>query len=485
MKSRNLNSKHFFVVLLVIAMTAGCGGSQPKRPKLKPAESLATANPHQQGEAIARLISTGARTMTLQLGEETRTIISMNAEQLDETGTIQDELLEYLGKIDALVLDIRSNKMTNDVLAEIATLPNLKGLLPGSPNITDEGLAQLADCKSLENLDLSYCASVTEAGLGKLASLQSLKSLVLAGPQFDDGVFEQLAKYPALNSLQIDDTAVTDRGCSGLSKLKNLTELRILGRKLTSGAAEHIGKLKLQKLALVGTKIEDAGVEKLVGLADLTDLSLSGSGKITDAGLASIAKMTKLKRLNLRFCGELTSAGMVHLENLNELAYAGVKMALKGKVKLEQLYLSGNALTDESMPAVGELTRLKILVLARNSITAGGVKNFAGLRQLEELTLSNAKLDAESVGIIGQLLELKMLSLGATGLDDAGIANLVKLKKLERLIIPNTPVSDKGLAELFDLQGLKLIYAPGSRITEVGVLSHRARNPQCMIRLQR
>lgn len=495
MKPRPINLMRT-IILLAVALTIGCGETPSKRRKLQQQNGVQeTTNPHVHQEAVARLVETGAKTMDLELGGETRTIIAMNADQLSEAGTIQADVLNYLRKINALVLDIRSNRMTNDALVQIATLPNLKGLLPGSPQITDEGLTQLAKCESLENLDISYCATITETGLGNLSTLPNLKSLVLAGPAFGDGMFDQLAKYPALSSIQIDNTIVTDEGCAGLTKLPHLTELRIMGRQLSNLAAEHIGKLKLQKLAIVSTAINDVGMQRLANLSNLEELSLSGSMLITDAGLLNIAGMTKLNRLNIRFCRKLTADGMKHLKKLDQLIYlnieanglgdSGLKLAVSGKTALEQLYASGNTLTDEAMPAIGNLTNLKLLALARNKVTALGVKRLAGLKRLEELTLSETKLDVDAMGIISQLPELKMLSLTNTGLDDDGIAKLVELKKLERLIIPANPVGDKGLAELFDLQGLKLIYAAETQITKAGAASHQAINPQCIVQLGR
>ncbi|MDP6939040.1 MAG: c-type cytochrome domain-containing protein [Planctomycetota bacterium] len=80
-----------------------------------------------------------------------------------------------------------------------------------------------------------------------------------------------------------------------------------------------------------GTKLTDAGLNKLADFGALRRLNLSGTA-ITDAGLASLAKLGELRSLNLYGTG-VTDAGLKHLESLPSL---------------ERLYLWGTNVTPEA-----------------------------------------------------------------------------------------------------------------------------------------
>ena len=86
--------------------------------------------------------------------------------------------------------------------------------------------------------------------------------------------------------------------------------------------------------------------------------------------------------------------------------------------------LSGTALTDAGMPALGKLPRLQRLNLSRTKITDAGLRHVAGLADLESLNLYS------------------------TGTTDVGLAHLAGLTKLRKLYLWQTPVSDAGVRAL-------------------------------------
>ena len=89
---------------------------------------------------------------------------------------------------------------------------------------------------------------------------------------------------------------------------------------------------ELECLSLDGTKVGDAGVEYLKGLAELQRLWLGGT-KVSDAGLEHLKGLTKLNVLDLR-SAEVSDAGLEHL---------------KGFTQLQCLCLSGTQVTDHGL----------------------------------------------------------------------------------------------------------------------------------------
>ena len=70
-------------------------------------------------------------------------------------------------------------RVTDDDLRPLSTASATRGLFLFNNQITDAGLAHLADLKQLETLDLRRNARVTDAGLVHLEGLTNLKQLYL------------------------------------------------------------------------------------------------------------------------------------------------------------------------------------------------------------------------------------------------------------------------------------------------------------------
>ncbi len=158
----------------------------------------------------------------------------------------------------------------------IRRLPHLRSLLLIGSDLTDSGLATVAACRRLEELDLTY-TNITDAGLHHLQHIPQLKRLDLDGTNITDSGLEQIAKLPELRSLRL-----------------------VIGRRITNSGLVHIGRLRrLEFLHLDEATIPDDGLQHLKGLSELQELWISSS-PITDAGLVHLSHLPKLKRVMLR-----------------------------------------------------------------------------------------------------------------------------------------------------------------------------------------
>src|SRR5262245_22503561 len=84
--------------------------------------------------------------------------------------------------------------------------------------VTDTGLKELKELKSLQWLDLDG-TKVTDVGLKELKELKSLQGLDLDNTKVTDAGLKDLKELKSLQRLNLSDTRVTD---AGLKELKEL-----------------------------------------------------------------------------------------------------------------------------------------------------------------------------------------------------------------------------------------------------------------------
>eukprot|EP00040_Diaphanoeca_grandis_P043498 m.268236 g.268236 ORF g.268236 m.268236 type:complete len:444 (+) comp77666_c0_seq1:812-2143(+) len=124
----------------------------------------------------------------------------------------------------------------------------IKLALGGCHAITDAGLSQLASCKLLTYLDLSWCKNITGSSVAKITeSFVNLRSIRLLG-------------CVLLNDESVTKVAVN---CSNLRQLR-LSDCPLLTDKSLDAVANHCkGILELYMSRCV--KITQAGIDKIVG----------------------------------------------------------------------------------------------------------------------------------------------------------------------------------------------------------------------------
>lgn len=149
--------------------------------------------------------------------------------------------------------------------------------------------------------------------------------------------------------------------------------------------------------------------------------------QVSDDDLRSLKELRTLRVLDLPEA--IADDGLAHVANLTQL---------------EALDLSGTKITDEGLVHLQRLRKLRVLDLSGTEITDAGLTHLRGLRQLEAL------------------------NLGETRVTDEGLAKLKPLTRLELLNLFGTAVGDEGLRHLEDLPNLKYLDAFASRATYVG-----------------
>jgi Leucine-rich repeat (LRR) protein len=132
-----------------------------------------------------------------------------------------------------------SDKMTEEMLTELARIPNLVALGLNHTNASDAGIKHLANLKSLESISISDTL-VTDDGLTALAELPNLHTLYISNLEITDSGMEVLARITSLQHLDMCHTKVTDVGLKKLTALKDLKTLGVTGNDITDNGLAAI-----------------------------------------------------------------------------------------------------------------------------------------------------------------------------------------------------------------------------------------------------
>jgi uncharacterized protein (TIGR03067 family) len=255
-----------------------------------------------------------------------------------------------------VLVNLSGTAITDDQLACLGGLSDLRELDLGRTRITDKGLVHLRGLTSLQTLSLVR-TPVSGEGLAHLKGLRDIRGLYLVRTQVTDANLIHLKGVTSLRELTLVRTPVTD---AGLAHLKGLTDLRLLN--------------------LTGTNVTDRGLADLKELTNLDTLSLARTG-VTDEGLAALKGSKGLRVLDLL-----------------STRVAGTGLAqLKGLGKLHHLYLSDSKVNDKGLAHVQGLTELRVLWLEDTQVTDAGLVHLEGLKQLRTLSLSGTKVTEAGV----------------------------------------------------------------------------------------
>ena len=161
------------------------------------------------------------------------------------------------------VLKIGGPKIDDEVLETVARLNNLTGLSLDNCDITDAGVAKLAELP-LVDLTLYQCAGVTDKGLEVLAGYTELEHLTLRDVPAKGSALAKLPHPEKLLSLNMAQSGITDAEVAGLAKMTSLESLNLSETALTDAAVDALSKLgSIRQMMLTQTGISTEGMSRL------------------------------------------------------------------------------------------------------------------------------------------------------------------------------------------------------------------------------
>lgn len=169
---------------------------------------------------------------------------------LAEPGRIDD--VQSLGRIE--YLQFSGPTPDTDTLRRLAKASPLRSLAISGPT-SDETIVAISECRSLSELLLSQAVGVTDEGIAELVKLPQLRDLRISGAQMTDRGMEELANITSLQSIVAGSDQVTEAGARQLLKLTNLQRTKrntiVTGAKLPQDTQEllweRIPNISLQR----------------------------------------------------------------------------------------------------------------------------------------------------------------------------------------------------------------------------------------------
>ena len=393
-------------------------------------------------------------------------ILMLGQETLSPAGF--RHLAEMVTGVESLQL---RGDVDDDSLAAISQMRSLKELQLQHAKITDAGLAHLAGLDHLEKLLLFECRGVRGDGYASLAPVKSLRQLQILGPRIDAVEIQALAKLPQLESLTLQPNGFPAAGlqAADVQALRNLKNLRTLGimcqgpasdvAKQASGASilAVAGQLPaLRQLSVMGIIADPAALAALAKATGLETLTLYDV-TLSDRSLAALGELKSLKQLKLSSKGKVTEtawAKLIGLKQLTTISLEGSSLddaslaQLANLTALEQLNLPESSVTGTGLKALTNLKNLKSLMLPASPFTDEGAELLRGLPALEWLNLSGTKITDRALDAIATLPRLFVLNLDATQVTADGLMKLRDLKQLSRISVAGTKASAEELAKL-------------------------------------
>lgn len=227
-----------------------------------------------------------------------------------------------------------------------------------SMQVTDQDLQKFGEVDgsldSVTSLDLKG-AKLTEAGLKAIAALPALTRLDLNTARIQDADWQGLAEASSLEWLNLQESSINSVSLAALSGLTSLKSLNLSGTRVTDDAFQHLSEMSsLEELRINGLRIEGTGMEALGRKGANAPL------KLIHAGGTSFGMM-----------------GFVHVKDFNDL---------------EELYVGGSSVTDDSLSALKRITTLRRISLGNNPLVSDlGLQSLSKSRGLTYIDLTGVR----------------------------------------------------------------------------------------------
>jgi len=427
---------------------------------------------------------------------------------------ITDEGLRVVAGLKSLERLTLPDRVTNEGLAHVATLPALKALHFKKNEVTDAGLVHIEKLQTLEELELGG-EKLTNRGLRNLKRLPSLRYLLLWGDSIDGRGLQHLGGMKSLRILHLGHFNLTDNDLAWVGRMRGLERLTLYDTDVTDAGLKHLQSLPALKMIdlsksvnnprfpLTNPGISDAGMVDLSAIRTL-ELVYLPNCSLTDAGLIRLAGLPHLRDLAIpiptfrdaKDCPRYyTAKGLARLAEVGTLESLKIggpgvtdeAMAYIAKIKnLKSLLIFGGQVTNEGLARLRELRKLDNLDLYVEGTTTAGISQLNGLPALREFTVHGFQTDGTTLNL-GGLKNLEMFSMNAKGplrdedlacmsglsrlrglqvggdnlFTDATLANVAGLAELDRLCLMGPGITDHGLTYLANLKKLNTLTLAG------------------------
>ncbi|PQO36577.1 hypothetical protein [Blastopirellula marina] len=274
---RSIFGNHLYArVVSIVALNPLGNDTIVKFPDLRSLETLQLGSETLDDEAIEALVQIPKLQRLILKNTE---ITPQQLHRLAESRSIESIWLEQ-------------SCTTDDHLLELQHFPNLSQVQIWDSPATDTGLESLVAIKNLTDLAIVKMPEATDRSFSQLQKAKRLQSLTLSGTQMTDQSLRAIGQLTGLQHLSIG-SSMAQRGVTsdGISQLKfhtAMTTLELTGSAIDDRSIETICSLpRLETLVLNNTAVTDQGIVPLKSASSLKHF-YQGANSITPAGMQAI-----------------------------------------------------------------------------------------------------------------------------------------------------------------------------------------------------
>jgi hypothetical protein len=275
------------------------------------------------------------------------------------------------------------------------------------------------------------------------------------------------------------DQPLSDATLAPLVDLNLIEELRFLVRvhhgkapvdpppgleRLTeSGLSRLEGLTRLRRLEFEDMELTGSMLRRLNHSTQLEDLCIYEYDRvkagISDEGMPSLGAMPRLRVLSL-WCHRITGSCL---------------KPLRGSRSLEKLQFHGSALSTAGFENIGAITNLKELYFKQVDVSDRNLLDLRNLTALTRLTLDDyrSRITDAGLGHLSGMTRLEWLDLTGCKITGKGLVALKEMKQLKRLCLGWTQVDDVGMEVIAGLPKLERLELHRTKVTDAGLVRLR------------
>jgi Leucine-rich repeat (LRR) protein len=389
-----------------------------------------------------------------------------------------------------------TRRTTLDVdMRNLKVFTNLKSLSLSWTLVGDIGLDHISNIATLENLVLEGCDLVTDEGMAHIAKLENLRSLTIMDTSVTDAGMEELRALKKLRTLDLTGLPITDKGAVHLLELKELRLLFFCRR--------GDGLLRPSQVSEPMVEILKAALPNCSIMHETGDLQAAIARRRLAAAESEVQKERRRRLIEQGFTVANREEAGAAIESVfgtySTTEYNGEQVLF---VDLDNLHvddrfvahlaffddlgvldLSRNPVSDEGIRHLAGLKDLTVVQIDKTDVTDAGLASLTGLKKLRELWLNGPLITDRGLEHLSPIASLEELMLRETRITDDGIRRLTPLKNLRKLWLTHTKISDEALAHLRQLPKLEYVDVSGTRVTQDGADAFAAAMPGCKVEL--
>lgn len=301
-------------------------------------------------------------------------------------------------------------------------------------------------------------SNVSLEDMQRIGRLGDLESVSFEGAIFTDEFIAPLANCKKLKSVTINNADIQDATLETLATLPELTYLDIRrDLKLNNASLEILKKMpRLTELHAHYNSFTNSGMSKLSKVPTLKIVDVRGCADVSDNGAKYLARLPELEEVYFRFM--ITDAGVEHLTAAPKLRFIE--------------FQDCNDITDGAVASFQKMAALKGLRVFRcKGILDAAAAGIAAL-PLERLELRDLNVSNEGIAPLAGNTTVKRIELSELASVDADGLNraLAGLHGLEQASFFSIPLNDAGLASLAaQSPGLKNLQLRAVAVTDAGI----------------